>query len=56
MFTTWKEKPKIKDEQSAARIHRPEQVENVSIYRLITANTVEEWIYQRQETNFQIWS
>lgn len=38
------------DEQSAARIHRPEQVENVAVYRLITSNTVEEWIYQRQET------
>ena len=36
------------DEQSAARIHRPEQVENVAVYRLITSNTVEEWIYQRQ--------
>ena len=36
------------DEQAAARIHRPEQIENVAIYRLITSQTVEEWIYQRQ--------
>ena len=36
------------DEQAAARIHRPEQIENVAIYRLITSETVEEWIYQRQ--------
>ena len=36
------------DEQAAARIHRPEQTENVAIYRLITSQTVEEWIYQRQ--------
>ena len=27
---------------------RPQQVENVAVYRLITSNTVEEWIYQRQ--------
>ena len=39
---------KFIDEQAAARIHRPEQIENVAIYRLITSETVEEWIYQRQ--------
>lgn len=36
------------DEQAAARIHRPQQTEKVSIYRLITSDSIEEWIYQRQ--------